>query len=80
MARKKKKAKFRYYPEEVLIDYVQRGMFSWVDYVRHYSEEWRREFNEFCAERHMPINNDTALAYITFREDLLEDAMEQGHA
>lgn len=62
MARKKKKAKFRYYPEEVLIDYVQRGMFSWVDYVRHYSEEWRREFNEFCSERHMPINNDTALA------------------
>lgn len=55
-------------------------MFSWVDYVRHYSEEWRREFNEFCAERHMPINNDTALTYITFREDLLEDAMEQGLA
>ena len=79
MARNKKK-KHRYYPEETLIDFVQRGLFSWVDYVKHYSEEWRNEFQEFCTKRHMPMNNSTALAYITYREDLLEDAMTQGLA
>ncbi len=45
----RKKSKFKYYPEEVLIDLVQRGLFSWVDYVEHYSPEWREEFNEFLA-------------------------------
>ena len=73
-----RKKRFIYFPEETLIELVQRGMMSWVDYVRHYSEEWRREYTEFCAKRHIPINNETALAYITFREDLLEESMKKG--
>lgn len=76
----RKKPNFKYYPEEVLIDFVQRGLFSWVDYVVHYSEEWREEFTDFCRERGMAMNNRNALAYITYREDLLEDAMQQGLA
>ena len=51
------KTKFKYYPEETLIDLVQRGVFSWVDYVLHYSEEWREEFTTFLAERGMEMNN-----------------------
>ena len=45
----REKSKFLYYPEEELIDYVQRGIFCWVDYVLHYSEEWREEFTTFIA-------------------------------
>ena len=69
----REKSKFEYYPEETLIDLVQRGVFGWVDYVTHYSEEWREEFTSFLAER-------GALAYIAFKEDILEEAMEQGLA
>lgn len=47
----REKSKFKYYPEETLIDLVQRGIFSWVDYVLHYSEEWREEFTTFLSER-----------------------------
>ena len=72
--------KFKYYPEETLIDLVQRGVFSWVDYVLHYSEEWREEFTTFIAERGMEMNDKNALAYIAFKEDILEEAMEQGLA
>lgn len=79
MARKKNK-RSEFYPEETLIDLVQRNLFSWVDYVIHYSQEWKDEYLSFVAERHMPKNNQTALAYITFKEDLLEDAMTQGLA
>lgn len=75
-----RKSEFKYYPEETLIDLVQRGLFTWVDYVEHYSAEWREEFNSFLAQRGMPKNNANALAYIAYREDLLEDAMEQGLA
>lgn len=74
----REKSKFKYYPEETLIDLVQRGVFSWVDYVLHYSEEWRDEFTTFLAERGMEMNNRNALAYIAFKEDILEEAMEQG--
>lgn len=76
----REKSKFKYYPEEILIDLVQRGVFSWVDYVLHYSEEWREEFTTFLAERGMEMNNRNALAYIAFKEDILEEAMEQGFA
>lgn len=76
----RKKSKFKYLPEEVLIDLVQRGLFSWVDYVEHYSQEWREEFNEFLSQRGMPKNNANALAYIAYREDLLADAMAEGLA
>ncbi len=76
----REKSKFKYYPEETLIDLVQRGVFSWVDYVLHYSEEWREEFTTFLAERGMEMNNRNALAYIAFKEDILEEAMEEGLA
>ena len=76
----REKSKFEYYPEETLIDLVQRGVFGWVDYVTHYSEEWREEFTSFLAERGMKLNDKNALAYIAFKEDILEEAMEQGLA
>ncbi len=76
----REKSKFKYYPEETLIDLVQRGIFSWVDYVLHYSEEWREEFTTFLSERGMDMNNRNALAYIAFKEDIIEEAMEQGFA
>lgn len=76
----REKSKFQYYPEEELIDYVQRGIFCWVDYVLHYSEEWREEFTTLIAERGMEMNDNNALAYIAFKEDILEEAMEQGLA
>lgn len=76
----REKSKFKYYPEETLIDLVQRGVFSWVDYVLHYSEEWREEFTTFLAKRGMEMNNRNALAYIAFKEDILEEAMEEGLA
>lgn len=51
-----------------------------MDYVTHYSEEWREEFTSFLAERGMELNDKNALAYIAFKEDILEEAMEQGLA
>ncbi len=76
----REKSKFKYYTEEELINYVQRGIFGWVDYVLHYSEEWREEFTTFLSERGMDMNNRNALAYIAFKEDIIEEAMEQGFA
>lgn len=83
MSRKKRLNKkyfneFKYYTEEERIDLVQRGVFSWVDYVEHTSEEVRFEFNDFLWRMGMPKNNRAALAYIAYKEDFVEEAMANG--
>lgn len=70
----------RYYTEETLIDLVQRGIFSWVDYVTHYSPEWEEDYYDFCREMASAMTNESALAYIAFREDLIQDGMANGLA
>lgn len=32
-----------YYPEEVLIEKMERGEYGWLDYVNHFSAEWQEE-------------------------------------
>ncbi len=36
-------AKEKFYPEETLIEKVQSGEYSWLDYVNHHSREWNKE-------------------------------------
>ena len=34
-------AQNEYYPEEVLIEKMERGEYGWLDYVNHFSPEWQ---------------------------------------
>ena len=36
-------AEHQYYPEEVLIEKMERGEYGWLDYVNHFSAEWQEE-------------------------------------
>ena len=38
-----------YYPEEVLIEKMERGEYGWLDYVNHFSAEWQEELVEYCT-------------------------------
>ena len=68
-----------YYPEEELIDLVQTGVFGWFEYVYHHSPEWREEYIGFCRQRGMQIENEkNALAYISFRQDIEDEAHKTG--
>ena len=69
-----------YEPEWRLNELAQDGMISWVDYVYRFSPEYREEFTEFCRERGMAMTNMNALAYLTFRNDLLEEGQKYGDA
>ena len=37
-------AEHQYYPEEVLIEKMERGQYGWLDYVNHFSPEWQEEY------------------------------------
>lgn len=67
-----------YYPEEVLIGKLQSGEFTHKDYVLHYSPQWERQYNEFCEERGLEQNDDSAKAFLDFKEDELMDAIVRG--
>lgn len=49
-----------YYPEYELVEKHQNGEFNWVDYIRHHSEAWCEEYEEFCKEHGYDEDNDDA--------------------
>ena len=65
-------AKNKYYPEEVLVEKVQKGEYGWLDYVNHYSEEWQEEYTEFCNERNLVVNEESAEDFIEWKGELVE--------
>ena len=49
-----------YYPEEVLIEKMERGEYGWLDYVNHFSAEWQEELVEYCKAHSLTIDDTAA--------------------
>jgi len=73
-------AKEKFYPEETLIEKVQNGEFSWLDYINHHSREWKTEYEEYCKGRGLSIDSDSAEQFLDYKEAQLEQALENGDA
>jgi len=71
-------AQNEYYPEEVLIEKMERGEYGWLDYVNHFSPEWQEEYDQYCKEQTLEVNNDSAAKFVRFKNEQLEAAMESG--
>ena len=70
----------KYYPEEVLIDKMQRGEYGWLDYVNHHSVEWQEEYTQYCLDNGYSICEESARKYVEKKDRELEEAMERGDA
>jgi hypothetical protein len=73
-------AKEKFYPEETLVEKVQSGEFSWLDYINHHSREWKTEYEEYCKGRGLNIDSDSAEQFLDYKETQLEQALENGDA
>ena len=73
-------AKEKFYPEETLVEKVQSGEFSWLDYINHHSREWKTEYEEYCKGRGLSIDSDSAEQFLDYKETQLEQALENGDA
>ena len=71
-------AEHQYYPEEVLIEKMERGEYGWLDYVNHFSAEWQEEYTRYCKE-HM-VGNESAAEFVHYKDEQLEAAMENEDA
>ena len=73
-------AEHQYYPEEVLIEKMERGEYGWLDYVNHFSAEWQEEYTRYCKEHGLMVGNESAAEFVRFKDEQLEAAMERGDA
>lgn len=73
-------AQQKYYPEEVLVEKMQSGEYGWLDYVNHFSAEWQEEYARYCEEKGVTVGDDSAAAFVRYKDEQLEAAMECGEA
>ena len=73
-------AQQKYYTEEVLVEKMQNGQYGWLDYVNHFSAEWQEEYARYCEEKGLMVGNDSAEAFVRYKDEQLETAMERGDA
>ena len=65
-------ANIKYYPEDELVQKVQSGEFVWLDYINHHSPVWQEEYTEFCNERNLVVNEESAEDFIEWKGELVE--------
>ena len=73
-------AELQYYPEEVLIEKMERGEYGWLDYVNHFSADWQEEYARYCEEKGLAVGIESAAEFVRFKDEQLEAAMESGDA
>lgn len=65
-------AAVKYYPEDVLVEKFQSGEYGWLDYVNHHSAEWQEEYTEFCKERNLTVNEESAEQFVEWKGEQME--------
>ena len=65
-------ANIKYYPEDELVQKVQSGEYGWLDYINRHSPEWQEEYTEFCNERNLVVNEESAEDFIEWKGELVE--------
>ena len=70
--------KEQYYPEDILIEKLESGEYGWLDYVNHYSAEWQEAYLRYCRENGLLLNDLSAAAFVHFKDNELEAALEAG--
>ena len=65
-------ANIKYYPEDELVQKVQSGEYGWLYYINHHSSEWQEEYTEFCNERNLVVNEESAEDFIEWKGELVE--------
>lgn len=65
-------ANIKYYSEDELVQKVQSGEYGWLDYINHHSPEWQEEYTEFCNERNLVVNEESAEDFIEWKGELVE--------
>ena len=70
----------KFYSEDELIQMYQSNEIDLVSFIDMHSQEWQNEYLEFCSNRNLEINENSAEAFLDWKAELLDQAMENGNA
>ncbi len=56
-----------YYSEESLQEMLHNEEIDYLTYVFHHSEERRQDFLNFCTERNLEKNEETAMLFMDYQ-------------
>lgn len=73
-------ANVKHYSEEEIIEKIQNHEMGWLDYINHYSEEWQDEYVDYCQRNGLETGEKSAEAFIHYKDQQLEEALEKGEA
>ena len=79
MSRKSKKKNPKFYDEETLLGMVQEGKAGFRFYVTRLTKELRDEYFAFIEARNLRDSNTAAEEFITYKDEQLLAAIEEGN-
>ena len=68
-----------YKSEEELNELLDAGKITVLTYVTHQSKELSKEFEDFCSDRELSQNEESAEQFVDMRQQIFNEAFENGY-
>lgn len=68
-----------YKSEEELIELLDAGKITVLTYITHQSKELTKEFEDFCSDRELSQNEESAEQFVDMRQQIFNEAFENGY-
>ena len=68
-----------YKSEEELNELLDAGKITVLVYVTHQSKELTKEFEDFCSDRDLSQNEESAEQFVDMRKQIFNEAFENGY-
>ena len=68
-----------YKSEEELNELLDAGKITVLTYVTHQSKELTKEFEDFCSDRDLSRNEESAEQFVDMKQQIFNEAFENGY-
>ena len=68
-----------YKSEEELNELLDAGKITVLTYITHQSKELTKEFEDFCSDRDLSQNEESAEEFVDMRQQIFNEAFENGY-
>jgi hypothetical protein len=68
-----------YKSEEELNELLDAGKITVLTYITHQSKELTKEFEDFCSDRELNQNEESAEQFVDMRQQIFNEAFENGY-
>ena len=63
--------------EEQIVDKMQNGEMTYVEYINQHDEDFRDEYEQYCKDNGFdPQEEDSAISFIEMKEEEFDASME----